>query len=99
MLLPDADIIVCTLPRTPSTEHFLNRERLMLIKNDAVIVNVERGNVIDTNALCERLKRGELFGAVLDVFENEPLEHNSPLWDMKNVFCHSAYFGEIVRSF
>ena len=93
-LLPNADIIVCALPRTPKTEHLLNRERLMLIKNSAVIVNVGRGNVIDTNALCGKLKRGELFGAVLDVFENEPLEDTSPLWDMKNVFVTPHISGK-----
>lgn len=92
--LPNADIIVCALPRTPKTEHLLNREGLMLIKNSAVIVNVGRGNVIDTNALCEKLKRGELFGAVLDVFENEPLEQNSPLWNMKNVFITPHISGK-----
>lgn len=94
MLLPNADIIVCALPRTPKTEHLLNRGRLELVKNSAVVVNVGRGSVIDTNALCEKLKRGELSGAVLDVFECEPLEQNSPLWDMKNVFVTPHISGK-----
>lgn len=84
-LLPLADIIVCALPRTPETEHLLNRERMSLIKKDALVVNVGRGSVIDTDALCGKLKSGELSGAVLDVFEQEPLEESSPLWEMENV--------------
>ena len=93
-LLPDADIIVCALPGTPETERLLNRERLALVKSGAVLVNVGRGNVIDTDALCEKLQKGELFGAVLDVFECEPLEQNSPLWYMKNVFITPHIAGK-----
>lgn len=83
--LPTADIVVCALPRTHETEHLLDRWRLSSMKNDALLVNVGRGSVIDTQALIERLKNGQLFGAVLDVFEREPLGGDSPLWEMENV--------------
>lgn len=84
-LLPIADIVICALPKTPETEHILNASRISAIKQGALIVNVGRGSVIDTNALTDQLKSGHLFGAVLDVFENEPLDKDSPLWEMDNV--------------
>lgn len=105
-LLPLADIIICALPRTPSTERLLSRERLALVKSDALIVNVGRGSVIDTDAMCEKLQSGGLYGAVLDVFESEPLDEGSPLWGMENVlitphisgnsFGHSARTEELI---
>ncbi len=101
-LLPLADIIICALPKTPETEHLLNRERLSLVKKDALVVNVGRGSVIDTNALCEKLESGGLFGAVLDVFEQEPLEESSPLWEMENALItphiSGVSFGHSART-
>lgn len=101
-LLPFADIIVCALPKTPATEHLLSRERLSLLRQNALVVNVGRGSVIDTEALCEKLKKGELFGAALDVFENEPLDESSPLWNMENVFItphiSGVSFGHSART-
>ncbi len=101
-LLPLADIIVCALPKTPDTEHLLNRERLSLVKKNALVVNVGRGSVIDTNVLCEKLESGQLYGAVLDVFEHEPLEESSPLWEMENVLItphiSGVSFGHSART-
>ncbi len=101
-LLPLADIIVCALPKTPETEHLLNRERLSLVKKDALVVNVGRGSVIDTNALCEKLESGQLYGAVLDVFEREPLEKSFSLWEMENVLItphiSGVSFGHSART-
>lgn len=101
-LLPLADIIVCALPKTPDTEHLLNRERLSLVKKDALVVNVGRGSVIDTNALCEKLESGQLYGAVLDVFEREPLEKSFSLWEMENVLItphiSGVSFGHSART-
>lgn len=84
-LLPDADIIVCCLPHTSQTQRMLSADRIRLIRHGAILVNVGRGSLIDEAALIDALKSGRLFGAVLDVFENEPLSENSPLWDMENV--------------
>lgn len=105
-LLPTADIVICALPRTPETEHILNAHRISAMKQGALIVNVGRGSVIDTNALTDKLKSGHLFGAVLDVFENEPLDNNSPLWEMENVlitphisgvsFGHSEHTEDLI---
>ncbi|MGN0642737.1 MAG: D-2-hydroxyacid dehydrogenase [Huintestinicola sp.] len=81
-----ADIVIGCLPKTKLTYHLLDKRRIRLMKSDALIVNVGRGSLIDTDALTEALSEGHLSGAILDVFEQEPLSHNSPLWTMNNVF-------------
>ena len=62
-LLPRADIVALSLPSTPQTYHIIDAQRLSLMKEDAVLVNVGRGNAIDTDALCETLSSGKLLGA------------------------------------
>lgn len=84
-LLPDTDVIICCLPHTPQTERMLSADRFSRMKQGAIVVNVGRGSLIDEAALVTALKSGRLFGAVLDVFEKEPLPEFSPLWDMENV--------------
>lgn len=84
-LLPDADVIICCLPHTEQTCGIMSRDRFSLIKQGAILVNVGRGSLIDESALIESLKSGSLYGAVLDVFDKEPLSEGSPLWDMENV--------------
>ena len=61
-----------------------------------MFVNVARGKVTDQQALVEALQSGQLFGAVLDVFEEEPLPRSSPLWDMEQVILtpHNSFVGE-----
>ena len=84
-LLPKADIIVCCLPSTEKTRNLLNKERFGIMKEGALIVNVGRGDLIDTDALSGALQSGKLSGAALDVTSPEPLPEDSPLWDMDNV--------------
>ncbi len=84
-VLPKADIIALSLPRTPQTYHMINEQTLSLMKEDALIINVGRGEAIDTDALVQTLKSGKLLGAALDVFEQEPLDPTHPLWQMDNV--------------
>ncbi len=84
-LLPQADVIICCLPHTSETQKMLSESRFRLMKKGALLVNVGRGSLIDETALVKALERGQLSGAVLDVFEKEPLSDNSPLWDMENV--------------
>lgn len=78
--LPDADLLINTLPHTPGTIGFLNRTRLSLLISDAVVVNVGRGSTLDEAALVDLLDAGRLGGAVLDVTAVEPLPPASPLW-------------------
>jgi len=93
-ILPVADIVVLTVPLTEGTRHFMNAERFAVMKRDAIIVNIARGGVVDTDALLAALPK--LGGAVLDVFEEEPLDASSPLWDLENVVItpHNAFVGE-----
>ena len=78
------DVISVNCPHTPSTFHLMNARRLKLMKEDAVIVNTSRGEVIDENALTRMLRAGELAGAGLDVFEHGN-QINPRLRELKNV--------------
>lgn len=84
-LLPETNLLICCLPHTPETVGLLSEKQIALLKRGAVIANVGRGSLIDKIALITALKSGKLSGAVLDVFAQEPLPENSPLWDMENV--------------
>lgn len=85
-VLPRADIIGMSLPSTPLTKNIMNRQRLMSLKKNAVLVNVGRGDAIDTQALCDVLESGRIAGAALDVFDPEPLPEDHRLWKIKNAF-------------
>lgn len=94
--LVTADIVILTMPLTAQSYHLMNAERLHSMKRDAVLVNISRGNVIDTDALIETLHDHPSFGAALDVFEEEPLAVNSPLWTLSNAIVtpHNSFVGE-----
>jgi phosphoglycerate dehydrogenase-like enzyme len=91
-LLPETDVLVLSCPLTELTYHLLDARRLALLKPEAVVVNVARGQVADEPALLDALRSGRLRGAALDVFEEEPLPPDSPFWDLPNVLVspHSA---------
>jgi phosphoglycerate dehydrogenase-like enzyme len=84
-LVGRADAIVITLPATDSTRGLLDADTLAAVKPGAVLVNVGRGAVLDEAALVERLQDGTFKGAALDVFTEEPLPQDSPLWGLENV--------------
>lgn len=83
-ILPRADVIALSLPGNPSTYHTLNRERIALLRESAIVLNVGRGTAIDTEALCDALYAGKIGGAALDVTDPEPLPADHPLWDAPN---------------
>lgn len=91
-LLRTADVISLHLRATPETRHFLNRERLALLKSGAILVNTARGSLVDEVALVDRLREKRLAGAGLDVFEAEPLPSGHPLASLPNVLLtpHAA---------
>jgi phosphoglycerate dehydrogenase-like enzyme len=86
-VLPRADFVVVTAPLTPDTRNLLSRERLDLLKRDAGLINIGRSPVVDYEALREKLTQGSLAGAVLDVFQPEPLPPDSPFWDTPNLIA------------
>lgn len=87
-----ADSVVMSAPLTPSTYRMLSRERIALMKPEAVLVNVGRGQTVDEGALLDALRGQRIRGAALDVFESEPLTPESPFWDLENVLLspHTA---------
>ena len=78
--LPHSDVVICCLPNTETTEHWLDERRLRLMRQGSVVVNVGRGNFIDCEALAHVLAEGRLRGAALDVTDPEPLPQGHPLW-------------------
>lgn len=90
--LESPDYVVLTLPDTPRTKHFINADVLKMMKPSAVLMNVGRGKLINEVDLVAALREGVIGGAVLDVFENEPLNRDNPLWQLPNVFVtpHNA---------
>ena len=84
-VLPKADFVIVTTPLTPQTRGLLNRDRLDLLKPEAGLVNIGRSPIVDYAALVDKLSQGELSGAVLDVFDPEPLPADSPLWTTPNL--------------
>lgn len=79
--LPQADVVVCCIPNSEQTAGYFDERRLRLMKKNAVLINVGRGNFIDNMALNTVLNEGLLWGAALDVTNPEPLPQNHPLWE------------------
>jgi phosphoglycerate dehydrogenase-like enzyme len=92
-LLGESDFIVLAAPLTPETESMINAETLSMVKPGAWLINVARGRLIDERALLRALQDGELGGAVLDTFADEPLPATSPFYELPNVIVtpHTAW--------
>ena len=95
-VLPETDVLLLTLPLTAETRHIMDARRFGLLKPGAVLVNIARGPVVVTEAMADALESGRLSGAVADVFDEEPLPADSPLWDVKNLIItpHNSFTGE-----
>lgn len=99
--LPEAaaacDILVCCIALTPETRGIVGKQIFDCLHSDAIFVNIARGALADAAALTAWLQSGG--HAVLDVFEEEPLPENSPLWDMENVILtpHNSFVGDGSR--
>ena len=92
-LLAESDFIVLAAPLTSETEQMINAQTLAMVKPGAWLINVARGRLIDERALIRALREGELGGAVLDTFRDEPLPATSPFYDLPNVIVtpHTAW--------
>ncbi len=90
--LPHTDLLIMILPGLPGTQNVLNAERLAMLPETALVVNVGRGTTVDEDALLTALQEGSIAGAALDVTAKEPLPHDSPLWDAPNLIItpHAA---------
>jgi phosphoglycerate dehydrogenase-like enzyme len=94
-LLPRADFVILTVPHTPATEGFMHRARFQRMKPSAFFINIGRGMTTKLDDLVAALNAGEIAGAALDVFEQEPLPSEHPLWTAPNVLItpHMAGWG------
>lgn len=95
-ILARTDILILALPLTDRTRGLINADRLQQIKPGAILVNISRGGVVDENAILAALRQKRLAGAVLDVFEREPLEVDNPVWNTENIILspHNSFTGE-----
>ncbi|MGY9056231.1 MAG: D-2-hydroxyacid dehydrogenase [Alphaproteobacteria bacterium] len=83
--LRGSDFLVIAAPLTPDTQNMIDAAALDCLNEGAGVINIGRGPLLDHDALCQRLDSGRLSGAILDVFDPEPLPTDSPLWDQENL--------------
>lgn len=83
--LPKADVVVCAMPHTALTSGWFTHQRLSMLKETAIFINVGRGTIVDHDALAQLLNEGKIFGAALDVTVPEPLPADHPLWKCRNI--------------
>ncbi|MFB3161865.1 D-glycerate dehydrogenase [Neobacillus sp. 179-J 1A1 HS] len=84
-LLKKSDFVCLMTPLTPDTVNLIGKREFELMKESAIFINASRGKTVDEEALIEALQKGQIYGAGLDVFVQEPVENNNPLLSMKNV--------------
>lgn len=91
-----ADAVVIALPLTPKTKGLFGKEQIDSLQKHAVLVNIARGEIIDEAYLIDALKKNSFQAAALDVFHQEPLPEDHPLWTMENVVvtCHNSWISE-----
>lgn len=94
--LPNADYVVVAAPLTEATEHWFNAARFAAMAPHARFINIGRGPIMVTEDLVAALEHGEIAGAALDVFEQEPLPTDHPLWDMDNVLMSAHMAGDFI---
>jgi phosphoglycerate dehydrogenase-like enzyme len=112
-LLSQSDFVVMAAPLTEATRGLINADRLAAMRPDAYLINVGRGPQVDESALADVLRNHRIAGAALDVFEEEPLPAESPLWELENLLItphtaglteklwqrHYALFSENLRRY
>lgn len=98
-VLPQADIFVLTLPGTPLTNNLITAQRIALLKEDAFLINIGRGNCLDQAALTQALQEGKLAGAALDVFRQEPIPQEDPIWEAENLIITPHCSGQMTLAY
>ena len=95
-MLAECDAVAIAAPLTPDTEGLMGRDAIASMKPGAVLINVGRARILDTGALVDALHAGHLSGASLDVFPEEPLPADHPLWSCPNVILtpHTSGFRQ-----
>ncbi len=95
--LSQADVVVLSIPSTKETYHLINQDNIKDIKKGACLINIARGSILEEAALIEALQSGHLRGAALDVFDQEPLPEDRPLWELPNIIItpHNSWISEM----
>lgn len=91
-----ADFVVIAAPLTPQTEGLFDEKAFQAMRKSARLINIGRGPVVKTDDLIKALNNGDIAGAALDVFEEEPLPEDHPLWDMENVIMTAHMAGDFI---
>ena len=91
------DVVVITIPHTEATHHLINEDSFKAMKAGAFFINVARGSIVDEAFLIENLRTRKLAGAALDVYEEEPLKEDNPLWNLNNIILtsHNSWVSEM----
>ena len=95
-MLKECDFVVITTPKTAATTDLISSDELSVFKSSAYLIDVSRGGIVDHNALIQALKDRKIGGAALDVFPEEPLPSNSPLWKLPNVIITPHISGNTL---
>ena len=98
-LLEQCDFVVICMPLTPETHHLIDAAALKRMRSSAWLINVGRGPIVDESALIDNLQSKTIAGAVLDVFETEPLPAGHPLWSLSNVRITPHIAGDHLASY
>lgn len=95
-VLQNCDIVISTLPANEKTQNYFNVERLSCCKQGSIFINISRGAVLDETALLQLVESGHFRGAALDVFREEPLPSEHPLWACENILVtpHNSFVSE-----
>ena len=98
-VLPNTDLLIMSLPGTPGTDGMMDARRLGLLPDDAFLVNVGRGNALDQDALIRQMRSGRLAGAALDVFREEPVPREDPIWDCPRMLISTHTAGNMTLNY
>ena len=92
----NVDIIISCLPLVESTKNIIDTELFEKVKSDLIVVNISRGGVINEESLMKFIKEKKIFGAILDVFEEEPFDKDSELWNLENIIItpHNSFVSD-----
>lgn len=97
--LKKSDIVILTLPFTKDTINLIDEKMIKYMKDDSILINISRGGIIEEEALINGIRRNKFLGVALDVFEEEPLRQDSPLWELENVIItpHNSFVSDKVN--
>ena len=97
--LPETDILILCMPDTPETRGILSRQRISLLPEHGIVINVGRGSAVDQNALRQALTEHRIGGAALDVVVPEPLPAEDPLWETENLILTQHISGNMTLGY